>query len=30
VISKWQHNAFVTDLEKLLEKPDKNGKKKNG
>ena len=30
VISKWQHNAFVTDLEKLLEKPDKTGKKKNG
>jgi hypothetical protein len=30
VISKWQHNAFVTDLEKLLEKPEKAGKQKNG
>ena len=30
VVSKWQHNAFVTDLEKLLEKPDKTGKQKSG
>jgi hypothetical protein len=30
VISKWQHDAFVTDLDKLLEKPDKDRPKKNG
>jgi hypothetical protein len=30
VISKWQHNAFVTDLDKLLEKPDKTVTKKDG
>lgn len=30
VIPKWQHNAFVTDLDKLLEKPDKTDKKKSG
>lgn len=30
VISKWQHDAFVTDLDKLLEKPDKTRVKKNG
>ena len=30
VISKWQHDSFVTDLDKLLEKPEKTSKKKNG
>jgi hypothetical protein len=30
VISKWQHDAFVTDLDKLLEKPDNTRTKKNG
>ena len=30
VISKWQHNAFVTDLENLLEKPEKTDTKKSG
>jgi hypothetical protein len=30
VISKWQHDSFVTDLDKLLEKPDKTRAKKNG
>ncbi|UCF84092.1 MAG: DUF4340 domain-containing protein [Desulfobacteraceae bacterium] len=30
VISKWQHDSFVTDLDKLLEKPDKTRTKKNG
>ena len=30
VIPKWQHNAFVTDLDKLLEKPDKTLTKKDG
>jgi hypothetical protein len=30
MISKWQHNAFVTDLEDLLEKPDKTDTKKSG
>jgi hypothetical protein len=29
VISKWQHDAFVTDLEKLLEKPEKTQIEKN-
>ena len=30
VISKWQHDSFITDLDKLLEKPDKTRTKKNG
>jgi hypothetical protein len=30
VISKWQHDSFVTGLDKLLEKPDKTDKKKSG
>jgi hypothetical protein len=30
VISKGQHDAFVTDLDKLLEKPDKTRAKKKG
>jgi hypothetical protein len=28
VIPKWQHEAFMTDLEKLLEKPEKQQKVK--
>ena len=30
VIPKWQHSAFVTDLDQLLEKTDKSKTKKNG
>ena len=29
VIPKWQHEAFITDLDQLLEKPDRKKTKKD-